>query len=59
MHCIGELIEPIAVCPGRRYGASTPCRAAPTACIIRSEPMTIMCSASLSGIACAPSWPEP
>ena len=32
--------------PAVRYGASTPCRAAPTACIMRSEPMTIMCSAS-------------
>ncbi len=59
MHCIGELIEPIAVCPGFRYGASTPCRAAPTACIMRSEPMTIMWSACASGTACSPSRPEP
>ena len=59
MHCIGELIDPIAVCPGFRYGASTPCRAAPTACIIRSEPMTIMWSASRSGIVCSPSCPAP
>ena len=48
MHCIGELIEPIALWPGFSSGASTPCRAAPTACIIRSEPMTIMWSASAS-----------
>ena len=27
MHCIGELIEPIARCEGLRNGASTPCRA--------------------------------
>ena len=30
MHCIGELIDPIALCPGFRYGARTPWRATPT-----------------------------
>ena len=59
MHCIGLLIDPTALCPGISNGASTPCRAAPTACIMRSEPMTIMCAASASGTACAPNAPEP
>ena len=59
MHCIGELIDPIAVWPGFSNGASTPCRAAPTACIMRSEPMTIMCVGIGNGTACSPSRPEP
>ena len=42
MHCIGELIEPIAACAGLRYGASTPCRARATAAIMRSEPIAMM-----------------
>ncbi len=41
MHCIGELIEPIAVCPGFRYGARRPCRASLIAAIMRSEPIAI------------------
>ena len=50
---LADLIDfdPIALWPGCRYGASKPCRAAPTASIIRSEPMTIMCSALFSGTA--------
>ena len=40
-------------------GASSLWRARPTARIIRSDPMTIMCAASRSGTACSPSCPEP
>ena len=42
MHCIGELMLAMATCPARRYGASTPWRAAFTAAIMRSEPMAMM-----------------
>jgi DNA-directed RNA polymerase subunit beta' len=41
MHCIGELIEPIATWPGFRYGFKRPCRASLTAAIIRSDPIAI------------------
>ena len=58
MHCIGELIEPIARCAGLRYGASTPCRARATAAIILSEPMAMMRSPSASAIGCAPRSPR-
>ena len=57
MHCIGELIEAIARWPGLRYGASTVCRAAPTAAIIRSEPMAMMRSQAANGMTCRRAHP--
>src|SRR5262249_11182496 len=59
MHCIGELMEAIALCPGLRCGASIPCRAWETAAIMPSEPMAITRSTSPSGIGASPSAPDP
>ena len=58
MHCIGELIEPIAAWPGFMYGASTVCRAAATAAIILSDPIATMRSGRSKSIGCGPSLPS-
>src|SRR5262249_5975135 len=59
MHCIGELMEASALCPGLRCGASIPCRAWEPAAIMPSEPMAITRSTSPSGIGASPSAPDP
>ena len=46
MHCIGELMLPMARCRASSSGARTPCRASRTAFIIRSVPMAMMRSTS-------------
>ena len=48
MHCIGELMEPMAECSALRYGCSTPCRAAPTAAEIESRYREQILSAATS-----------
>jgi hypothetical protein len=58
MHCIGELIEAIARCPGRRYCASLARRACATAFIIMSEPIAMTRSTSANGISIGPSRPQ-
>ena len=59
MHCIGELMLAMAICLGLSIGASTPWRAAPTAAIMRSEPMAIIRDTSFKLMAGVPSAPEP
>ncbi len=59
MHCIGELIEPMPMCRGERYGARTPWRARATAAIMRSEPMAINRSTSERRMGALPRAPEP
>ncbi len=57
MHCIGELIDPIAFASGRRRQASDARRAVVTAAIIRSEPIVISRSTSGKGMSTGPSLP--
>src|SRR6185436_4490427 len=48
MHCMGELMEPMAKCRGFRCGLRTSWRAFATPAIMRSEPIAIRRSASSS-----------